>query len=322
MIYPNPRHLRAFVAVATSASFGAAAREVHLGQPALSQAIANLEELVGVALLERTTRAVSLTPAGQDFLEDARRVLAENERLMRRGSDWASARRGTLKVLSILSVAQRLLPVVVHEFSHARESARVEVFDVPDPLLRERLSRREGDLAFISETNIGAAEAVLPFLRDPFYCVFPAAHRFAELASITSRRLAAEQLILPRRGTVLRSYVDGAVSRLELRHPPIEADHLATLVGLVEGGVGVCLIPALSCPPPALRSVLFRPLVHPKIFRRVAFARPRDQAPMPLTGSFVRLTIELLESGRLPLPIGVELIRPSPNAVDDFLSAN
>ena len=62
MIYPNPRHLRAFVAVADSGGFGAAARAVHVGQPALSQAIANLESQIGVRLIERTTRAVRLTP--------------------------------------------------------------------------------------------------------------------------------------------------------------------------------------------------------------------------------------------------------------------
>lgn len=320
MIYPNPRHLHAFVAVASSANFGVAAKEVHLGQPALSQAIANLERLVGVPLLERTTRAVKLTPAGQDFLEDARRVLAENERLMRRGSEWAASRRGTLKLLSILSVAHRLLPGVMRAFAQAHEGTRVEVFDVPDPVLRQRLARREGDLAFISETNIGPGELVLPFLRDPFHCIFPAAHRFAAQDKVPTRLLVGEQLILPRRGTVLRSYVDGAVSRLDLKRPPIEVEHLATLIGMVENGVGVSLIPALSCPPAALQSVQARPIDQPRLFRRVAFARSRDQATMPLVASFVRLTLQMIERGDLPLPPGVEFMPPSAAAVQKFLA--
>lgn len=321
MIYPNPRHLRAFVAIASSGNFGVAAKEVHVGQPALSQAIANLERLVGVPLLERTTRAVKLTAAGHDFLEDARRVLLENERLMRRGTQWASSRRGTLRLLSILSVAQRLLPSVIREFARAHEGTSVEVFDVPDPLLRQRLSRGEGDLAFISETNIGPGEVVLPFLRDPFFCVFPAEHRFASLGKIATRLLANEQLILPRRGTVLRSYVDGAMSRVDLKRPPIEVENLATLIGMVESGVGVCLIPALSCPPPALKSVLSRPIDQPSVFRRVAFARSRDQVPMPLVASFARLTLKMLDDGGLPLPTGVDYVRPTQNAVLKFLAA-
>lgn len=320
MIYPNPRHLRAFVAIASSSNFGAAAKEVHLGQPALSQAIANLERLVGVALLERTTRAVKLTQAGHDFLEDARRVLLENERLMRRGTEWANAQRGTLKLLSILSVAQRLLPGVMRAFTQAHEGASVEVFDVPDPLLRQRLARGEGDLAFISETNIGPGEVVLPFLRDPFYCVFPAGHPFAQLTKVPARLLSKEQLVLPRRGTVLRSYVDGAMSRVDLKRPPVEVEHLATLIGMVESGVGVCLIPALSCPPPALASVLARPLDQPAVFRRVALARSRDRAPMPLMASFARLTLQMLDDGQLALPAGVEYTRPTPSAVQRFLA--
>ena len=321
MIYPNPRHLRAFVALASSSSFSVAAKEVHLGQPGLSQAIANLERLVGVPLLERTTRTVSLTAAGHDFLEDARRVLAENERLMRRGTEWAMSQRGTLRLLSILSVAQRLLPGVMRAFAREHEGASIEVFDVPDPLLRQRLSRREADLGFISETNIGPGEVVLPFLRDPFFCVFPTEHPFAKLSKVPTRLLANEQLILPRRGTVLRSYVDGAISRVNLKRPPVEVEHLATLIGMVENGVGVCLIPALSCPPAALQSVLARPIDAPKIFRRVAFAKSRDQATMPLVGSFVHLTLKLLESGELVLPAGVEFMPPTPSAVQRFLQA-
>ncbi|WP_137919579.1 LysR family transcriptional regulator [Hydrogenophaga sp. 2FB] len=321
MIYPNPRHLRAFVALASSSSFSVAAKEVHLGQPGLSQAIANLERLVGVPLLERTTRTVSLTAAGHDFLEDARRVLAENERLMRRGTEWAMSQRGTLRLLSILSVAQRLLPGVMREFARAHEGASIEVFDVPDPLLRQRLSRREADLGFISETNIGPGEVVLPFLRDPFFCVFPAEHPFARLAKVPTRLLTNEQLILPRRGTVLRSYIDGAISRLNLKRPPVEVEHLATLIGMVESGVGVCLIPALSCPPAALKSVLARPIDTPKVVRRVAFARSRDQATMPLVASFVHLTLKLLESGELALPAGVEFVPPTASAVQRFLAA-
>jgi len=320
VIYPNPRHLRAFLAVASSASFGAAAREVHMGQPALSQAIANLERVVGVALLDRTTRYVQLTPAGQDFLEDARRVLAEYERLMQRGSEWASARRGRLRILSILSVAQRLLPTLVRTFSQCHPGVDVEVFDVPDPSLHERLERREGDLAFISETDLGRGELTLPILQDPFCCIFPPEHPFAALPRVPSRLLAAEQLILPRRGKVLRSYVDGAVSRLKLAQRPIEVENLATLIGMVESGVGIALIPALSCPRAVTGGVLSRPLEQPRITRHVAIARLSEPAVMPASQAFVAHVLRELGSGTFSLPEGVQYLKPPARDVATFLS--
>ena len=116
MIYPNPRHLRAFTALADTGSFSLAAEAVHLGQPALSQAIAKLEDTVGVRLIERTTRSVRLTPAGEEFLVDARRVLDAYERMMLRGTEWAHLRRGRIELLTVPSIAHRLLPALVRRF--------------------------------------------------------------------------------------------------------------------------------------------------------------------------------------------------------------
>jgi DNA-binding transcriptional LysR family regulator len=74
------RHLRAFVAVATRRSFTAAGRELLIGQPALTRTVQQLEAALGVRLLERTSRSVQLTDAGQDFLDRTRAVLADLDR--------------------------------------------------------------------------------------------------------------------------------------------------------------------------------------------------------------------------------------------------
>ncbi len=137
----------------------------------------------------------------------------------------------------------------------------------------------------------------------------------ARRESIEGRGLADQQLILLRHGAVLRTYADRVLARLKLKHPLVEVDQLSTLVGMVEAGLGVSLIPALSCPPLALRSVVSRPLTHPEVFRRVAFARATDRLPMPAVVAFARLGLQLVASGAVDLPDGVEVLGVSAAAL-------
>jgi LysR family carnitine catabolism transcriptional activator len=320
VIYPNPRHLRAFVALADNRSFSAAAQAVHIGQPGLSQAIAKLEELVGVRLIERTTRSVRLTPAGEEFLVDARRVLEANERMMLRGSEWAHARRGRIELLSIPSMAHRLLPALVREFAKRHSSVNVDVHDHADPVLSQRLERGEGDLAIITQSDNAGSRVALPFLRDRFRVVIAASHPFAQQEVVEAAQLAGERLILQRRGALLRSHMDAAISALILTHVPIEVDQPATLTGMVEAGLGISLLPALLCPTPALRSVTTRPLIRPEIFRVIAFAQPAEREPMPAVQEFVRVALGFLAAKGDKLPEGCELLPVSAQRVKKFFS--
>jgi LysR family transcriptional regulator, carnitine catabolism transcriptional activator len=321
MIYPNPRHLRAFVALAETGSFGAAAEAVHLGQPALSQAIAKLEEQVGVRMVERTTRTVRFTPAGEEFLVDARRVLEDTERMMSRGAEWSNGRRGTVELLTLPSMAYRLLPSLVREFSKIYENVDVHVHDHADPVLRQRMQRGEGDLGIVTQNESAGAVSALPFLRDRFRVVVGAKHPFARQRVVEASQLASEQLILLRRGALFRSYMDAAINTLTLARPPIEVDQPGTLTGMVEGGLGISMLPALSCPSPALRSVTSVPLIRPEVFRLIAFALPPEREPMPAVKEFVRTALFFLSSHASDLPEGCELLPASSQRMKKFLQA-
>lgn len=318
VIYPNPRHLRAFVAVADHASFSIAADAVHVGQPALSQAISKLEEMVGVRLVERTTRSVRLTRAGEDFLVDARRVLEANEQMLQRGAEWAQVKRGRIDLLSIPSMAHRLLPALVREFNDKHENVTVAVHDHADPVLRVRLERGEGDLAIVTQSANAGAPASLAFLRDRFRVVVPVGHPFTRQEVVKTSQLADEHLILLCRGALFRSYMDAAVSALSLAHPPIEVDQPSTLTGMVEGGFGISLLPAMSCPTPALRSVISRPLVRPEVSRLIAFARPAERSSSPAIEAFVRLALDYLRNHTDALPQGCELLSVGDRSIRKF----
>jgi DNA-binding transcriptional LysR family regulator len=320
VIYPNLRHLRCFVTVADTGSFVAAAEAVHLGQPALSQAIANLEQQIGVRLIERTSRSLALTAAGEEFLSDARRVLASVEQMMSRGSDWAQARRGRLEVLAVPSVAYRLLPALVQEFHRAHPDIEVNVHDDRDAVLRQRLDRGDGDLSILSHTGDLSVGTALPFLRDRLRVLVSVDHPLAREVQVSAQQLASEKLVLLRRGAVFRSYADTALSAVSLAQAPLEVDQTSTLTGMVEAGIGVALLPAMNCPTTALKSVRSLPLRQPDVHRIIAFVQPPGREAMPAVQRFVHLSLAVLARRPTLLPEGCELLKVSDPAVRRFLA--
>src|SRR5262249_25301659 len=110
---PDLRQMRYFTAVAERGSFTAAARELHVAQQAVSQQVRALEQLLGVTLLERRSRQVTLTPAGVVFLADCRRVLAGADRAARRVQAAARGEAGTLRLVYTLVSAFETVPVLL-----------------------------------------------------------------------------------------------------------------------------------------------------------------------------------------------------------------
>src|SRR5262245_11902339 len=105
--------MRYFTAVAEHGSFTAAARELHVAQQAVSQQVKALEQLLGVVLLDRSSRRVRLTPEGAVFLADCRRVLAGAERAARRVQAAARGEAGTLHLVYTLVSAFETVPLIL-----------------------------------------------------------------------------------------------------------------------------------------------------------------------------------------------------------------
>src|SRR5262249_21482604 len=125
---PDLRQMRYFTAVAERGSFTAAARELHVAQQAVSQQVRALEQLLGVTLLERSSRQVTLTPEGVVFLADCRRVLAGADRAARRVQAAARGEAGTLRLVYTLVSAFETVPVLLarlgEDFPQLRVDAR------------------------------------------------------------------------------------------------------------------------------------------------------------------------------------------------------
>src|SRR5262245_47981968 len=144
------RQLRTFVAVAELRHFARAASLCNLSQPAVSHQIALLEEEIGAKLLNRAARRVSLTVAGEVFLEEARRILGALDRADERMQEVARGAVGRIRLGATPTPGLYLLPPVLAKYRGEHESYDLRFEIAPTHELAERVARNDLDMAIVA----------------------------------------------------------------------------------------------------------------------------------------------------------------------------
>jgi DNA-binding transcriptional LysR family regulator len=173
------RHLRYFVAVAEDASFTAAARRVHVAQQVLSSQIRQLEDALGVQLLERTSRGVTLTAAGATFLDGARATLAALDRGVTAARNTARAISGELSVGLQVAAGGELPTALLAAFqrAHPQVEVRLRTFELSQPAAG--LLDHSTDVAFVRPPLRVPGLSLAPLAEEPRVFVLPASHPLA-----------------------------------------------------------------------------------------------------------------------------------------------
>ena len=244
--------LRYFLAVAELGSFSKAAQRVSVTQPTLSVGIAKLEHEVGARLFERTTRRVSLTPAGSKFLQHARRITQEYEAALREVSEAPQLKRLRAGILSTIP-ARDLERVVA---AHARNAGgeALEILDSTERDIANRLSDGRLDVA-ITILRPGLESFAQEELRNEPYVLFVGAnHKLSGVAEIEGGELAGETMIVRRQCEGLPE-----ISRYFTNRDVRPSFSLRTLsddraMSMVAAGLGVTVAPS-SFRRPGLASV-------------------------------------------------------------------
>ena len=241
--------LQAFVAVAERGSFRAAAEQIHLSAPALSRRIERLETSLGARLFNRTTREVELTSLGRSFLERARAALDDLESAMLGISDIAQTRSGRVTVACVPSAAAHFLPSVVRTFSEQYPGIRLKVLD--DAYNQVLSSVLSGEADFGISFMHGKVPGIdfEPIQTDPFVLALRRDHRLASRKSVAWSELEGERMIAVSRSSGNRQVLDDALARAGV-NPEIsfEVSHIATLIGMVDAGLGVAVVPRMALP--------------------------------------------------------------------------
>ncbi len=244
---PTLAQLRALVALADNLHFGQAAEELGVSQPSVSAAIGALEAGLGVALAERTSRKVVLTPAGQQAAARARRALAEVDHLVGAAGEEEAGRHGPLRLGVIPTVAPYVLAPVLRALARRRPELRLEVTEDQTARLLEELSADLLD-ALVLALPTGAAGVVeVPLYAEDFMLLVPPEHSLAGKAGLTPAVLRDVRLLLLQEGHCLSGQVlDICRQAGAVADHPARAASLTTIAQLVAAGLGTTLLPATA----------------------------------------------------------------------------
>ncbi len=243
---PTLSQLRAFAAVAEHLHFRDAAAAIGMSQPALSGAVAALEETLGVQLLERTTRKVLLSPAGERLAVRTRRVLERLAELLDEAEAVRAPFTGVLRLGVIPTCAPYLLPTVLRLVHERYPDLDLQVHEEQTASLLDGLTGGRLDVLLLAAPLATAGVLEVPLFDEDFVLVTPSGHTYAGQDAVPRTALRELDLLLLDEGHCLRDQTLD-ICREAGRAPggsvTTSAAGLSTLVQLVAGGMGVTLLP-------------------------------------------------------------------------------
>lgn len=264
------KQLRAFMAVARTQSFTEACAQVYLSQPALSIAIKNLEEEVGGALFSRTTRALTLTPEGEEFYPVAQRLL----------DDWDSAfgdlqqrfalNRGRVVLAAMPSFASSLLPDIIRDYRNLYPNVSVTVNDVIAEDVVDMVRHGVVEVGITFDPGRSEDLSFTPLFDDRFVAVVNRRHELAEEDSIQWQQLLKDDFIALQRPSSIRLLIENKLRQLGMTvAPEFETHQLATIGRMVVSGLGVSAVPSLCIQQMQEQGAVCRELSMPVVSRPV-----------------------------------------------------
>lgn len=244
------RQLRYFVTLAEELHFGRAAHRLHMTQPPLSQAIQALEANLGEALFYRTSRSVTLTPAGLALLPEAQRILQQLAGLPELAHRAASGASGRLSLAFVSSADYSVLPPALREFRVAYREVQIDLREATTDVQLEELMQGRIDAGLLIPPLPDKAKSqldYLPLLSEPLIVAVPKGLNVLRGKQTVSLQALSELplIIFPRRiapafhDAILACYHDAGLTP----HIGQEAIQMQTIIGLVSAGMGIALVP-------------------------------------------------------------------------------
>lgn len=282
--------LQAFLAIAERGSFLRAAAHLNLSQTALSHRMKKLEDDLGVRLLIRTTRQVTLTPDGESLLPKARRALAELAGEVDLLREKARQQQARIALGCLPTIAANHLPLALQDFARSHPGVAVKVYDNSASEIAGLV--RSG----AAEFGIGIVTAAVwdlemtPLRKEAFLLLCPDDHPFAAGKSVAWGELEGTPLIRisPQAGN--RALIDDALgSRRESLNWRYEVQHVQTAVSMVQAGIGLTVVPRLALDVTRAPGLALVGLRNPSVTRTLAVFTKRGAPLSPAADALLGL---------------------------------
>jgi DNA-binding transcriptional LysR family regulator len=297
----DSRQLLAFAAVAQCQSFTRAAKQLYLTQGAVSHAIKALETEVGTRLVDRSGRRILLTPAGEQFLAHADRILREMD-TARAGIDalgrWG---HGRLRIGASTTACQYLLPTILREFRASYPKAAITIQPGDHRRQLEMLHHRHTDLALMLEPERVAEFEFVPLFTDELRFITASGHAWARAGRAQVQDLATETLVLYTQSShTFRLITDYfRTERIAIGHF-IELGSMEAIKELVKSGVGIgVLAPWIARAELESGALASLPLGRKRLRRTWGVASLKGRRLQPGEDAFVGLARSIIEQLRV-----------------------
>lgn len=272
--------LEAFLSIAERGSFQRAAAHLNLSQTAISHRMRKLEEELGLKLFARTTREVTLTRAGIDFLPRAQKAVAELEQSFDELKQQGAKRQERLDIACLPVFAVNYLPPILSKFHKMQPGVQVRIFETPSAAVSELVQSGEVEFGLsVAQTNRWDLDLETIYA-SPLALACPARHELAKKRSVGWADLRDLPLIRVSSKTAIRPMIDDALNAARVTLDwQYEVQHVETAVNLVEAGLGCAIVPSID----------------------VALHRGRRLAAIPLRAPGLSCTYGLVTRRGMPL---------------------
>ena len=284
----NPRQVEAFCSVMRTGTVVAAARHMNVTQPVVSRAIGLLETRIGYKLFERRGRKLVATPEGQAFYREAEAIYGSLDRLAQIAVDIRLQRAGALRIATLPSLSQSLLPRVTTRFLASRPQVSVFVQSLPSRQVADLVATRQFDVGLIELPMARPSITVEPLTPARSVAVIPEGHRLARRATISVKDLAGERMVLLSQHSFLRYQIDDAFSKLGIAPIVVlETPHSNIACAFAAAGAGVTLVSHWAAESFAGPKVVVRP-VKEELTSRSAIIFPHPGTRLLLAEAFAK----------------------------------
>lgn len=272
------RQLRVFVTVAQVRSFSRAGDKIGLSQSAVSHSVKELEQQIGVRLLDRTTREVVLTEAGQQLAARLERLLDELGSTLREAGRVGQQLTGTVRVAASQTISAHLIPQCIASSNRRYPEIDFVLHDRPQQWVLESIRHGEVDFGIVIDPGPASDLQSEEILEEPFFLLCRQDHPWASLPAVAWSALDGAPLVVQDYASGSRPLIDSALLHFAVRASIVqEIGHPATLFPMVEAGIGISVLPALALPLPQGSTLIVKRL-EPQMQRKIMLVRRKNRS--------------------------------------------